>query len=77
MLSQPSSIQRSADVLDRFKDWISGRAPKDVIAERERAISECHSTNRDAIQALQSAQRILRPMSGVITLNKRDAGREK
>jgi hypothetical protein len=59
-------------MMDRIKDWLSGRKPREVTEEREREITSLRHEVKNSIQAVQSGQRILQTMSGVIELDKRN-----
>ena len=71
MSYQPLSSQRSAEMMDRIKEWLSGRKPREVTEARELEIKTLRHDVKNSIQAVQSGQRLLRTMSGVIELNKR------
>ena len=58
-------------MINRLKQLLSGRKPREVIEARELEIKTLHHDVKNSIQAVQSGQRLLRTMSGVIELNKR------
>lgn len=62
-------------MMDRIKDWLSGRKPREETEAREREITTLRHDVKNSIQAVQSGQRILQTMSGVIDLNKRSPSR--
>lgn len=51
---------------------LSGRTPRDKRAAKEREIEEVKSEIRNSIQAVQSGNRILQSLSGVVELNRRE-----
>lgn len=62
-------------MMDRIKQLLSGRKPREVTEAREREITSLRHEVKNSIQAVQSGQRILQTMSGVIDLNKRSPSR--
>lgn len=62
-------------MFNRLKQFLSGQRPPEEREAREREIMYlCHKIN-NSIQVVQSGQRILNNMSGVIELNKRGKSR--
>lgn len=59
----------------RLKQVLSGQKPREEVVAREEEITTLHHEIKNSIQAVQSGQRILQTMSGVIELNKRSPSR--
>lgn len=51
---------------------LSGRTPREKRAAKEQEIEQVKGEIRDSIQAVQSGNRILQSLSGVIELNRRE-----
>ena len=62
-------------MINRLKQLLSGRKPREVIEARDLEIKTLQHEVKNSIQAVQSGQRILQTMSGVIDLNKRSPSR--
>lgn len=58
-------------MMEGIKQLLSGKRPREEVEAREREITTLRHEVRNSIQAVQSGQRILQTMSGVIELNKR------
>lgn len=58
-------------MMARLKRLLSGRPPREVREARETEIRELKSEITNSIQAVQSGNRLLQSLSGMIELNRR------